>query len=80
MRRAETLALEDMAFLDSGALEDPLVAGVDHPRQLGIGEHVGRHVAMHAGDRRADRGVLFFGLFRHTHARLRGSSNAHFLR
>jgi hypothetical protein len=30
MRGAEPLALEDAAFLDAGALDDPLVAGVDH--------------------------------------------------
>ena len=65
MRRAESLAFENMPFLDSGALEDPLVAGVDHPRKLGISEYVGRHVAMHPGDRGMDRGFFLFGSLRH---------------
>ena len=56
MRGAEPFALEDVAFADAGALDDPLVAGIDHLGQLGVGENVGRHVAEHPGDRRADRG------------------------
>src|SRR5580692_3383768 len=56
MRGAEPFALEDVAFADAGALDDPLVAGIDHLGQFGVGENVGRHIAEHPGDRRADRG------------------------
>ena len=73
MRGAEPLALEDVPFLDAGALDDPLVAGVDHLRQFGIGEHVGRHIAENPGDRGADRGLpdRFFRLAHADALRLR---------
>ena len=50
MRGAKPLALEDVALLDAGALGDPGVGRVDHVRQVGIGEHVRRHVAVDGGD------------------------------
>ena len=53
MRGAQPLALEDVALLDAGALGDPCIAGVDHARQLGIGEDVRRHIAVDGGDRGA---------------------------
>ena len=42
MRCAEPFALEDVAFADAGTLDDPLVAGIDHLGQLGVGENVRR--------------------------------------
>jgi len=76
MRSAQSLALEDVPLFDAGALDDPLVTGVDHLRELGVGKHVGRHVAEHAGDSRAHGGVArsrlcpagLFRAFRHAHA------------
>ena len=66
MRGAEPFALEDVAFLDAGALDDPFVAGVHHARQLGIGEHVGRDIAVHAGNSGPDSRLMLFGFFRHS--------------
>jgi hypothetical protein len=57
MRGAEPLALENVPFLDAGPLGDPLVAGLDHLSELGIGEHVGRHMAENPGNRGTDRGL-----------------------
>ena len=56
MRCAEPFALENVPFADAGALDDPLVAGIDHLGQFGVGEKVGRQIAEHPGDRGADRG------------------------
>ena len=50
MRGAEPLAFQDMALLDAGALGDPLVGGVDHAREIVIGQHVRRHIAVDAGN------------------------------
>ncbi len=55
VRGAEPLALEDMALLDAGALDDPGVARVDHARQLRIGEQIRRQIAVNGGDRGAGR-------------------------
>jgi hypothetical protein len=51
VRGAQPLALEDTPFLDTGAFDNPFVAGVDHLRQFGIAQNVRRHIAVHAGDR-----------------------------
>src|SRR5271168_4255234 len=63
MRGAETLTLEDMPFLDAGPLGDPFVAGIDHFGELGIAEHVGRHITVNSGDGGTERGFpgRFFG-------------------
>ena len=41
----------DPALPDAGALDDPLVGGVEHPGEVGVGENAGR-------DRRPDAGDL----------------------
>ena len=40
----------DVALADAGALHDPLVGGVDHPRQFGVGEDALRQIAAAAED------------------------------
>ena len=44
---ADTLALEDMARLDTRMRHDPLVVGVDHPAQFVVGEDIFRKVLSH---------------------------------
>ena len=44
--------IDDMPLADPGALEDPLVRGVDHLLQVGVGQHARRHVG---GERRNRR-------------------------
>ena len=41
----------DAAFFDAGARRDPLVVGVDHLREVGVGQNFFRHVAAGADDR-----------------------------
>ena len=36
--------IDDMALADSGALQDPVVGGIDEPLQIGIGEQARRHI------------------------------------
>ena len=50
MRGAEPLALEDVTLANAGALGDPGVTGVDHLRQLCIGQQVRRHIAVDGGN------------------------------
>ena len=45
--------IDDVALADAGALQDPLVAGVDHLLEVGVGQHARRHVGGEAGDARA---------------------------
>ncbi len=42
--------IDDVAFLDAGALKDPLVAGVDEPLEIVVGQDLGWHVSRQAGD------------------------------
>ena len=73
MRGAEALSPQDAPFLDAGALDDPFVAGLDHLRQFGIAQDVGRHIAEHAGDRGVDRKLSNrFSGFGHANASVRG--------
>ena len=46
----------DVALADAGALHDPFVGGVDHPRQLGIGEDAARQIAAAAEHDRTQHG------------------------
>jgi hypothetical protein len=39
-----------MTLLDTGALSDPGVTGVDQARKLRIGEQIRRHVAVNGRD------------------------------
>ena len=61
VRGAEPLALQDAPLLDAGPLGDPGIAGIDHARELVIGEHVGRQIAVHPGNRRPDRCLRVHG-------------------
>ena len=47
-------ALEDVAFLDAGALGDPRIRRVHQLGELRIGQHIGRHIALNGGDRRTN--------------------------
>ena len=57
---------ENMPFLDFGPLDDPLIVGVDHLRQIGVGQHILGDVTVNPGDGGATRGPTcdfrFFGL------------------
>jgi hypothetical protein len=39
-----------VALADAGALDDPVVAGIDKFRQIDIGDNVGRQIAANARD------------------------------
>ena len=41
----------DATFLDPGASRDPFVAGIDHARQIFVGQNFFRHVTSSADDR-----------------------------
>ena len=53
--RRRDAGIDDVALADAGALHDPLVAGVDHLLEVGVGQHARRHVGREAGDARAER-------------------------
>ena len=55
IRGAEPLASENMAFLDSRALDNPGVARVDHARKFCIGEQIRRQIAVNSSDRGSGR-------------------------
>ena len=46
----------DVALTNAGTLRDPFVGGIDHPRQLGIGEDAARQIAAAAQDHRPQHG------------------------
>ena len=48
--RAQPLLGEDAPLLDADARLDPLIGGIDHARQLLVGEDVVGHVAADTGD------------------------------
>jgi len=65
VRGAQTFAAKNVSFFNSGALDDPLIAGVDHLRQFGVGQHVRGHIAVDPGDCGIDGGPpCGFGSFR----------------
>src|SRR5262249_37539868 len=66
MRGAEPLAPEVAAFLDTGTLDDPFVAGVHHTREFAVGEHVRRDIAVDASNSSPDNGLMLFVFFRHS--------------
>ena len=45
--------IDDVALADAGALQDPLVVGVDHPLEIVVGQQPRRHVGGEPAD--ADR-------------------------
>ena len=47
----------DAPLADAGALEDPLVGGVDVLRELVVRDHAVRHVAAEPGDRDVHAGL-----------------------
>ena len=47
--------IDDMPLADTGALEDPFIAGVDHALEVGVGEHARRHIRGQARDSRTAR-------------------------
>src|SRR5690606_10747112 len=49
MRSSLAFALEDVPLLDSGALGDPGIGGIDHPGQLVVGQDVGWNIAVDTG-------------------------------
>src|SRR5690606_13700240 len=53
-RGGRFVVLGDIALADAGALDDPLVAGIDALRELGIGDHAARKRRAAAADDRAD--------------------------
>ena len=48
--RGGDAGLGDVALADPGALQDPLVGGVDQLLEVGVGQHARRHVGGEAGD------------------------------
>ena len=42
--------VDDVTLLDAGALQDPLVGGLDHLFQIGIGQQLRRHIRGQALD------------------------------
>jgi len=46
--------VHDVALMDAGALDDPLVVGGDHLLEVGVGEKAGRNVSSYRRDLGAD--------------------------
>ena len=50
--RGRDARIDDVALADAGALQNPLVGGVDHLLEIGVGQHARRHVGRQRRDRR----------------------------
>jgi hypothetical protein len=48
--RRRDARIDDVAFADAGALQDPLVARLDQLLEIGVGEHPRRDVGGEAGN------------------------------